>query len=240
MCSGILVGLVLNPTLLYAKKTTYRNFTIYHNLPLDEHFTSRLDNAAELVKGSELYDENLTLDICLNDGSLYPRLMEALRGPAFGWGFYDKVVLMGTANYKDNSIELNGYKWNLTQLMAHEVTHCLQFHWFGLWKSNPIANHPNWKWEGYPEYVARRNTDQLNLTQNLQRRLTQESPDNNAWAIHYSDSTIAPRHYDNARLMVQYCLDIKKMTYEALLKDTTHEQTITSQMLNWFAKHKMD
>ena len=240
LCLGFLVGIVLNPTLLYANKTTVGNYTIYHNAPLDENFISRLDNATELIKTSELYDANLKLDICLNDGSLYPTLIEKLRGQAFGWGFYDKVVLMGKANYKNNFVELNGYKWNLTQLLAHEETHCFQFHKFGLWKSNPIANHPNWKWEGYPEYVARRNADQLDLTKNISQKIAAENLDKDGWAIYFSDSTIAPRDYYNAWLLIQYCLDIKKMSYENLLKDTTSEQTTTMQMMNWYVTQKVN
>ena len=203
LCLGFLVGIVLNPTLLYANKTTVGNYTIYHNAPLDENFISLLDNATELVKASELYDSNLKLDICLNDGSLYPKLMEKLRGQAFGWGFYDKVVLMGNANRKDNFVEVNGSNWNLTQLLAHEETHRFQFHKFGLWKSNPIANRPNWKWEGYPEYVARRNADQLDLTKNISRKIATENLDKDGWAIYFSDSTIAPRDYYNAWLLIQ-------------------------------------
>lgn len=240
LCLGFLVGIVLNPTLLYANKTIVGNYSIYHDEPLDENFISRLDDATGLVKASELYDSNLKLDICLNDGSLYPTLMEKLRGQAFGWGFYDKVILMGNANCKDNFVELNGYKWNLTQLLAHEESHCFQFHKFGLWKSNPIANHPNWKWEGYLEYVARRNADQLDLTRNIARKIEQENLDKDGWAISFSDSTITPRDYYNAWLLVQYCLDIKKMTYESLLKDTTSEQTTTTQMMNWFSKNKIN
>jgi hypothetical protein len=240
LCLGFLVGIVLNPTLLYANKTTFGNYTIYHNIPLDKTFVSRLDNANELTKTSELYDANLKLDLCLNDGSLYPKLLEKLRGQAFAWGFCDKVVLMGNSNCKDNFVELNGYKWNLTQLIAHEKTHCLQFHRFGLWKSNPIANYPNWKWEGYPEYVARRSADRLDLTKHIVRKITQEDLDEDGWAIKFSDSTIAPKHYYNSWLLIQYCLDIKQMTYEKLLKDTTSEQTTTTQMMNWFETHKIN
>jgi hypothetical protein len=149
-------------------------------------------------------------------------------------------MLMCNANYKDNFVELNGYKWNLTQLLAHEETHCFQFHKFGLWKSNPIANLPNWKWEGYPEYVARRNADQLDLTRNIARKIEQENLDKDGWAISFSENTITPRDYYNAWLLVQYCLDIKKMTYESLLKDTTSEQTTTTQMMNWFSKNKIN
>ena len=35
-------------------------------------------------------------------------------------GFYNKVVL-GNLNTEINVVELNGYKWNFTQLLAHEM-----------------------------------------------------------------------------------------------------------------------
>jgi hypothetical protein len=95
LCLGLLVGIVLNPTLLYANKTTVGNYTVYHNAPLDEIFISLLDDATGLVKASELYDANLKLDICLNDGSLYPTLMEKLRGQAFGWGVLRQSYFYG-------------------------------------------------------------------------------------------------------------------------------------------------
>lgn len=240
LCLGFLVGIILNPTLLYANKTTIGNYTIFHNKPLDENFILHLNSATELVKKSKLYDANVKLDICLNDGSLYPILMAKMRGQAFAWGFYNKVVLMGNSNGKDNFVELNGYKWNLTQLIAHEETHCFQFFTFGLWKSNPAANYPNWKWEGYPEYVARRQVDQLDLTKNIIRKITQEQLDRDSWAIQFSDSTIAPKDYYNSWLLIQYCLDIKKMTYENLLRDTTSEQTTNTQMMQWFASRKIN
>jgi hypothetical protein len=232
----LLIGIVLKPLILYANHTTIGKFTVYHSFPLDENFSALLDNATTLIKASELYDSNLKLDICLNDGSNYPKLMRLIRGQAFGWGFADKVVLMGNANFNENTVELNGYKWNFTQLLAHEETHCLQFHKFGFRKSNPVASHPNWKWEGYPEYVARRKADQLDLTKNIARKLEQEKTDEEGWAISFSDGTISPREYYNSWLLVQYCLDIKKMTYESLLADSSSEQTLTSQMMNWYSQ----
>ena len=102
-------------------------------------------------------------------------------------------------------------------------------------KSNPIADIPNWKWEGYPEYVSRRNADQLDSTKNILRKLEQEKADADGWAIYFSDNTISPREYYNAWLLVQYCLDIKKMSYESLLADTTSEQETSRQMMLWYS-----
>jgi hypothetical protein len=237
-CLGCLLAIILNPSFLYANKTIKGNFNIYHQAPLDQAFISQLEIATKLAKSSKYFDPQLKLDICLNDGSLYPLLMEKIRGQAFAWGFYDKLVLLGQADSQHNKAGLNGYDWNLSQLLAHEIMHCLQFNTMGFWNSNPVARYPDWKWEGYPEYVARRNPDQNDLSENIARKLEQENSAPNEWAIHFSDSTITPKNYYQAWILMQFCLDTKQMTYEALLNDTTSEQTLTAQMMDWFSHQK--
>jgi Collagenase len=235
LIAGLLLIIVLNPILTYANKTTHKNYSVYHNKTLDPALITSLDEATEFLKTSELYNPALNLDICLNDGSKYPKLMRILRGQAFAWGFYNKVVLQGNANFIKNHVELNGYKWNLTQLLAHEMTHCLQFDMLGFWKSNPVANIPDWKWEGYAEYVSRQNMDQKDLKKNIERFIT---TDKNSWEIHFTDSTIAPREYYDSWTLVQYCLDIKKMNYKQLLADTVSEQQMRQEMMNWFSRRE--
>lgn len=231
---GFLLTIVLNPILTYANKTIHNNFTIYHNTKLDPLLTSQLDNARNLLKTSEFYNTKLNLDICLNDGSKYTDIIKTILGQAFAWGFYDKVVLQGTMNCKENYVELNGYKWNLTQLLAHEMTHCLQFDKLGLWKSNPVANIPNWKWEGYAEYVSRQDADQKDLSKNLARLFTTNKSN---WEVVLADSTISPREYYESWALVQYCMDIKMMTYEQILVDTTNEQIVRQEMMDWYEKN---
>ena len=227
----ILLTIILNPILLYASKTTHNNFVVYHNETLDPHLLTTLDEAEALCKQSEFYNPNLTLDICLNDGSNYPTLIRALCGRFFARGFYNKVVLQGNMDCKNNVVELSGYKWNLPQLLAHEMTHCLQFDKFGIWKSKPIAAIPNWKWEGYAEYIARQNADQKELAYNIQHFIKN---DKHTWEITFADSTITPREYYNYWNLVKYCLDAKKINYEQLLADTTSEQEIIEAMQQWY------
>ena len=235
LIAGLLLVVILNPILTYANKTTHNNFTVFHNKTLDPTLLTKLDQATELLKASEFYNPNLHFDVCLNDGSKYPKLIKTLRGEAFAWGFYDKVVLRGTANFKDNYVELNGYKWNLTQLLAHEMTHCLQFDKLGLWKSKPFANIPNWKWEGYAEYVSRQNADQKDLSKNIELLI---ATDKNNWEIKFADSTIAPREYYENWTLIQYCIDIKKMTYNQILADTASEQIVRQEMMSWFGRQE--
>jgi hypothetical protein len=231
----ILVILVLKPSMSYSKKTTYKNFNICHNQPLEPTFFKELDAAYEAIKTSECYNPNLNLDICLNDGSIYPQIIQAIQGQGFAWGFYDKVVLNGEANFKENHVALNGYKWNLTQLLAHEMVHCLQFDKLGFWHSNPVANIPHWKWEGYAEYVARGQHDSNNLRYDLEKLNKSKET---AWAIYLNDSTVVSRSYFSDHKLVQYCLDVKKMSYSNLLEDITPRNTLEAEMKNWYKKIK--
>lgn len=229
----LLLIIVLNPILSYAGKLQHHNYTIFYNKVIDANFFLRLDEATQLVKTNEFYDPSLHLDICLHDGSEYPDLIQKIRRPAFAWGFYDKVVLMGNASYQENYVELNGYKWNLSQLLAHEMIHCYQFHKLGLLKSNPLANIPAWKWEGYPEYVARTSPWQTNLHHNISYLISTEKTDHHGW-IQFPDQTGTVITYYKSWLLTQYCIDVKKMTYKQILDDVANEESISVEMMNWY------
>jgi len=232
---GLLVGIALNPMLLYANKSITGVYTICHQEPLEASFIPKLEEANALLEKSELYDPCLKLTICLNDGSYYPKLMQRVRGQAFGWGFQKIVVLMGKMNAKDNYLEINGYKWNLTELIAHEATHCFQFYKYGLFHSNPVANIPEWKWEGYPEYVARKN--KADLVNNIIHLIKAEkNRDNNNW-IDFEDRTGTVIPYYKHWLLVQYCLDVRKMSYAGLVRDTTREALLTQDMMDWYKQN---
>lgn len=230
--------LVLNPRFLYANRTVTPHYIVYHNRPLDPALLPRLAQVRAINQQSSWFDSTLRLNICLNDGSLYPNLIEKVWGPAFAWGFYQNVVLSGKANFTANHVALNGYQWNLVQLLAHEASHCYQVHRLGLWHSNPVAGYPTWKWEGYAEYVARRGASSLPLRQQVWQLKQAEHATPHAWAITLSDSTSASREYANYLLLTTYCLDVKKMTYQQLLVDTTSEQTVHNQLMGWYEHEK--
>lgn len=234
---AILILLVLNPVLGYAKKTAHKGFTIYHDQPIVVEFIDRLDAAILLIRQSELYDSDIQLDLCLNDGSYYPSLIRMLQGPAFARGFYDKVVLQGQADYVRNTLTVNGYNWNLTQLLAHEMVHCLQFNRKGFWHSKPVANIPDWKWEGYAEYVSRQGPDQQDLAANMSRYI---AADPETWAISFADGTIAPRLYYRSWMLVQFCTVVKKMDFEQLLADTASEDAVWKELYDWYSSNKTE
>jgi hypothetical protein len=176
------------------------------------------------------------MDVCLKDGSKYPDFVEKVLGRDLLTTFYNKIVFTGDeVNLDKNYLLINGHKWNLTQMLAHVQIHCLEFRKYGLWESNPIGRHPEWKWEGYPEYIARKNARLGNLQSGIKTLLVTEKDNNSGWMT-LPDSTEVLIHYFKYRLLVEYCLEVKKWNFVQLLQDTTAEETIRQEMINWYSK----
>lgn len=176
------------------------------------------------------------MDVCLKEGSKYPGLIEKVLGKDVLSSFYNKIVFTGDeASFNRNYIQLYGHKWNLAEMLAHAQLHCLEFNKYGLWRSNPIGKHPEWKWEGYPEYIARQHQTG-NLQAGIKTLIKTERDNNTGWML-LPDSTETLVHYFKHRLLIQYCLEVKKMAFVDLLRDTTGEKAVRLQMMDWYNKH---
>ncbi len=81
--TALLLIIIRNPILAYANKITYNNYAIFHGKPFDPALITKLNQATELLKRSEFHNSKLQIDICKNDGSKYPMLMQTLYGQAF-------------------------------------------------------------------------------------------------------------------------------------------------------------
>ena len=230
----LLVAIILSPSSLYAHKTMLGKTRLYHQGAISKGTLTALNSALRLTSAFELSNEEASFDICMSDGSFYPDIVKLLTGQAFARGFADKVVVFGAVDPERGLVNMNGWSWNLEQLMAHELTHCLQYRRYGFGGSNPVAGHANWKWEGYPEYVARRHSDQTSLGINVKRKLEQDVADPKRWAYKFSDGTISPKSYYEAWLLVQYCMDVRKMSFDQILSDNHSEAQMKEEMMNWY------
>ena len=225
---------MLNPLILYANKTVVGKQAIFHDKPLDKCFLDRLEQASTIIRASELYDPKLKMYICSNDGSKYPLLIKFILGKDFLSSFYNKIIFTDdTVNYDENYIQLDGHRWNLTQMIAHAEVHCLEFNKYGLLQSNPMGKHPVWKWEGYPEYIARQHSGEKNLWADIGTLLQKEPTNIDGW-IRLSDNTETLISFYRYRLFIQFCLEEKKMSFVQLLKDTAQEESVRHQMLTWY------
>lgn len=97
-----------------------------------------------------------------------------------------------------------------------------------------MVNIPDWKWEGYAEYVSRQGIEQKDLVKNRDRLAASDERATNSWEIMFPDQTVSPRAYYNYWMLVQYCMDIKKMNYKELPADKTDGKVIRQEMMNWY------
>ncbi|MBL0337239.1 MAG: hypothetical protein IPP73_18465 [Chitinophagaceae bacterium] len=230
----LLLTFMLNPTLLYANKTVVGKYSIYHNKPINNRFLDQLEQSNAILKSSELFDADLKMDICFKDGSKYPALIKTVLGKDPLTTFYNKIVVTGDeVNYEGNYILFEGHKINLTESLIHVQVHCLEFNTLGFWHSNPVASHPKWKWEGYPEYIARQKSGNHNLKSDIEKLQQAEKSDTNGWTT-LSDNTEIPTRFFKFGLLIQYCMEVKKLNFVQLFADKTDEETVSEQMMLWY------
>ena len=125
---------------------------------------------------------------------------------------------------------------NLTQVIAHEMTHCLQAHKYGIWKFNPFKHPEFWKLEGYPEYISKQNElsgKNYNLKYDISRYINLESKATDIWVSSEEGGCEVPNYYYKGKLMIKFLINIKHLSYDQILKDTNSENTIYQEMIRW-------
>ena len=236
VCFATGVFLLLNPGVLYAHKTEIGKFKIYHHQPLQEGIVETLAASLQIVEASELYKADKKLDICLGDGSKYPKIFEKLKGQGVGYSIMNKVILNADCYFKDNfaqwSWERNNFetrKWDLTELIAHEMAHVFQYYHQ---KTMPLK-HPNWKIEGYAETVARKHRG--TLKENVGHLLDAEKNGIGYWGwFTFEDETGIPISYLQNWVLVQYLMEIERLTFVEILEDDTLEEEVKKKMVQWY------
>lgn len=226
----LLIITLLNPTLLYSYETEVDQVTVLHDAPLAEGFEEVVRQAIETVRTSELYDPAFEVQLCLNEGSFYPEIMKSIRGAGFGYGYYTIALIRAEVDVATMTAEINGYYWNLKQLIAHEIIHTLQYHRYGF----KTLNHAGWKAEGYPEYIARQST--LSLKGEVARLISfggDAQIKEWVWVKDKEGTGVSLDYYQN-HLLVRFMMEQKKLSYDDLLFNESDKTEVLNEMLNWY------
>ncbi|HEU5292332.1 MAG TPA: hypothetical protein VFU05_16910 [Cyclobacteriaceae bacterium] len=249
LASSILIGLVTTsglvtiiffPEPLFANKLEHGQFNVYSNDKIDNDIKQILDNAVSLVRDSELYDKSYHFDIFLSYNSSFNKLDDRILGYGPSARATDNNITIKVAvDIKKNLFFPTFYQkceGNLTDLLAHEMVHCLQDNKYGKLKFNPFRHPELWKLEGYPEYVARRTKLQsidYSLANEIERYIELEGKSTDIWIAIEKDGCKAPKYYYKSRLLTEYLMDVKHFTYDKILNDTVSEDRIYEEMIKW-------
>jgi len=232
--------IILFPQRLFANNITYKKFSVYANGKIDDAIKIVLDSALVLVQKSELYDPNYEYNIILCNNSFYNKIDNEIlgTGPSARSRLHN-VIIKIRIDPKNNLAFPTFHtacEVNLTELLAHEMVHCLQAHRYGIFKFNPFKHPEFWKLEGYPEYISKQKkllSKEYNLTADIGRYLTLKSKAMDIWISLEEGKCEAPDYYYKGKLMIEYLMDARHLSYDQILKDTTSEQTIFEDMIRW-------
>ena len=234
------VFIILFPQILFANKLNYKEFTVCSNDKIDYDIEIVLDDAMALVRKSELFDSNYKYTIILCYNSLYNKIDNKIfgTGPAARSRLHN-VIIKVRIDPKNNVGFPTFHKAcevNLTEIIAHEMIHCLQAHKYGISKFNPFKHPEFWKLEGYPEYISKQNelsSKRYNLAADINRYVNLKSKATDIWISSGEGGCEIPDYYYKGRLMVEYLMKIKHLSYDQILKDTNSENTIFQEMIEW-------
>lgn len=235
-----IVIIVLSPQCLFANKMSYKNFTVYSNDKIPNDIKTVLGNAMNLLKKSEINDSDYKYNIILCYNSFYNKIDDKLLGVGrTARATLNNVIIKVRIDSKKNLAFPTFHKAceeNLTEVIAHEMIHCLQAHKYGILKFNPFRHPEYWKLEGYPEYISRHKElsgKSYSLINEIDRYVSLESKANDIWILSDVDGCEVPNYYYKGRLMTEYLMDIKHLSYDKILNDTVSENAVYKEMINW-------
>ena len=217
------------PSWLYAHKTALDGVTIYHHQPLPEGFDQVVGESIEVIKKSELYRPAFRSQICLNDGGLYPGLVKAALGDDIFRAFEHKAVMLGEFTNDSRRIRARGRELSTVQFLSHAFVHNLQYQYHGFLDANPLGTHPEWKWEGYVEYIVLSPEKPLSYY----HKLLPETKGPFDW-IELEGGMATIRMHLEFMMLTRYCFEQKGWDYQEFMDDDTPGEVLWKEMEVWY------
>jgi len=240
---GGLVTLIFYPQSLFANKFEHNQFTVYYNKDYKiekKAFQVILDNAYEIVEKSELHNPDFKYKVFLAQNNIFNKIEGLQGGDVIARATAWNIAVKKDIDLKNNRMYTDRSTVDLTVLLAHEMVHILQADKYGLLNFSPLKHPPMWKLEGYPEYVARStylNSETYDLRKEIQRFVSADE-DIKIETFEAVEGHFMPTYYFKGRIMVEYLMDIKGMTYDAILKDPRTEEVVFNEMFGWMNEVK--
>lgn len=215
----LLIGFMLNPSLSYAHHSTIEGVEIYHEQELDPALTEIIRNSKARIEASPLFSEQPSFQLCLKDGSNYPHLIESILGADVIRSFSNINVVQAETDPGNQYLIWKGHVFLYEQFLAHVMVHNLQFYHHGLWGSNPLGGHPEWKWEGYADYVV------LGEKYELAELYTayKAAADDPYVFVKLKDEEGSLKLHIGFLILTKYCLDNKNLTYQEFMEEDLEE-----------------
>jgi hypothetical protein len=234
-----LVIIILYPQPLFANKVEYKQFKVYSNSNVGQEVRPVIDSVLALVKSSELFDSAFKVDLFLGYNTFFNRIDDKVFGYGPSARAIDNNIVIKVAVHVDKDLAYTTFhkpcEQRFVHLIAHEMTHCLQTHRYGILKFNPLKHPEMWKLEGYPDYVAgkKRFNETDSLKKEIARFIELHANQTDIWISVEDGGCEVPEVYYKGELMTEYLINVRHMTYDQILKDKRSEEDIYTEMIAW-------
>jgi len=206
------------PGLLFAHEVTYRNFTVQSTEPIPPEIHAVLDRARDLLSASEINDPTLHHDVYLCNSYRLMRFL-MIRNVHFGAMLptgdtiiTDSDVVNDVARAKRISADDRRVR-TLSGSIVHEVCHHLIGRHVGYWEERRI---PTWIKEGYCDFISR---DSAIDVESGISTMTTGSPRPSPGFFNF-----------RSRLMIDYLMNERGMTFEAILAEQPDMWDVSAQL----------
>lgn len=236
------IALFLNPQWSYAYETNFKYVTVFHDKPLPNGTENVINKAIDILKTSELFNENIHIDLCLNDNNqLYPHL-NPLVGNPYAYATLDKTIIKNCSVDFDHNVlttewEVNGNelrKFDLSIALAHEFVHNLQFEANAMYVISSTMGDRNWKLEGHAEYEGRGFKDDGRLREKIQFYLIEVEKNHEGIPVfELADNTKQILSYYQYALVVQYLMEVNDLDYFQLCNASLNLDEAYNEMIDW-------
>lgn len=228
------VTLLFFPQPMFANKLVHKNFVVYSSDEIPDAICRILDGAYGTIEACELNDPTFKFDLFLAHGNPFNRLDDLQGSGAVARATAGSIIFKTPVNFAYNEAYTARSRINLEELLIHEMVHVLQTNRYGMLRFNPWSHPPLWKLEGYPEYVARqdRRIAGYKLSNEIGRYVTLRAESTDGW-VEVVPGHFMPAVYYKGRLMVEYLMDIKGLSYDEILSSDDPEDEVFNEMLRW-------
>jgi len=233
---GVQVGLLAFPQVLLPNKAEAGSVVIYYDGDPDPLVQEWVQATDHRLRAGGFGDPDFPERIFFfRHQGLYAFFTRLARQPAEAQGF--GISALGTTYVSGPRVEDLGertgraprysvWEGSIPHTMAHEIAHLYMVDSIGrsIW-----ASLPQWKREGFPEYVANIGLIRSDATASLPRRID-ILLDDGQW--------LGPRSWDRihyeAGLLTEFLLDVRGYDLQAVIPDSITHADTHAAMLGWY------
>ena len=208
----------------------FGKYNLYTNSAFDNS-TEYLNQIDQRVKACELYDDNLEHNIYIFSSESKFKFYASIAGsgyPAQGFNMhvFNKIYISepfieqvhSDRKAANKIVVYSAMEGNTQETICHELIHSFVYKKLG---SKKAASLPTWKQEGYAEYASNIFPKRIDTTYSFKNRVELYKD-----SIFWEGNKFVFEYYES-EILVEFLIDIKKITFEQLMADTfTYEMAL--------------